>query len=99
VQGSIDYGFAAANWSVHGLPDGEYELVLHVVCEASGLSFPPAGIDDYYSSPVRGVCWFHALFPHSPDDRSRPVGSGACGNPPVTRRVSPRRRCLCNVEQ
>jgi hypothetical protein len=41
-----------------GLNDGEYELMLHVICEASGLSFPPPGIDDYYSATIRGVRGF-----------------------------------------
>ncbi len=55
LQDEIDYGFAGAQWNTVGLNDGEYELVLHVVCETAGLSFPPPGIDDYYSAPVRGV--------------------------------------------
>ncbi len=55
LQDEIDYGFATAQWNTAGLNDGEYELVVHVVCESSGLSFPPPGIDDYYSAPVRGV--------------------------------------------
>ena len=54
-QGEIDYGFASAKWNPVGLPDGEYELMVHVICEASGLSFPPPGIDDYFSSSIRGV--------------------------------------------
>ncbi len=56
AQDEIDYGFAGAQWNHVGLNDGEYELVLHVVCETAGLSFPSPGIDDYYSAPVRGVC-------------------------------------------
>ncbi len=56
-QDEIDYGFAGAQWNHVGLNDGEYELVLHVICETAGLSFPPPGIDDYYSAPVRGVCF------------------------------------------
>ncbi len=55
LQDEIDYGFAVAQWNHVGLTDGEYELVVHVVCESSGLSFAPPGIDDYYSAPVRGV--------------------------------------------
>ena len=52
----MDYGFASAKWNPVGLTDGDYELVLHVVCEPTGLSFPPPGFDEYYSSIVRGVC-------------------------------------------
>jgi hypothetical protein len=55
LQDEIDYGFAGAQWNPVGLTDGEYELVVHVLCETAGLSFPPPGIDDYYSAPVRGV--------------------------------------------
>jgi hypothetical protein len=55
-EGTLDYGFSSAKWNPVGLNDGEYELMLHVICESSGLSFPPPGIDDYFSSPIRGVC-------------------------------------------
>jgi hypothetical protein len=58
LQGEIDYGFAQAKWNPVGLNDGEYELMLHVICESSGLSFPPPGIDDYYSATIRGVSGF-----------------------------------------
>ena len=55
----MDYGFSSANWLPTGLNDGEYELMLEVLCDPSGLSFPPPGIDNYYSAVVTGVrCLF-----------------------------------------
>ncbi len=59
LQDEIDYGFAGAQWNTVGLNDGEYELVLRVVCETAGLSFPPPGIDEY-SAPVLGVCFSYS---------------------------------------
>ena len=56
IKGQKDFGFGSARWLPVGLNDGEYELILHVICEPSGLSFPPMGIDEYYSSTVKGVC-------------------------------------------
>ena len=58
MQGTVDYGFASAKWNPIGLTDGDYELVLRVVCEPTGLSFPPPGFDEYYSSIVQGVCCY-----------------------------------------
>ena len=56
LQGDIDFGFNVVLWDTSYLNDGTYELMLHVLCEPSGLSFPPPGIDEYYSSVVTGVC-------------------------------------------
>jgi len=55
ADGEIDYGFASAVWVPTGLNDGNYELVLHVICQSSGLSFPPPGVDEYYSQVVQGT--------------------------------------------
>ena len=55
MQGELDYGYLAANWSTVGLNDGEYELTLLVSCEPNGLIFPPPGIDTYTSAIVFGV--------------------------------------------
>ena len=55
-QGEVDYGYSSASWLPTGLNDGNYELIVHVLCEPSGLSFPPMGIDESYSSIVSGVC-------------------------------------------
>jgi hypothetical protein len=60
-QGAIDYGFSSAVWVPTGLNDGDYEIVLHVICKPSGLSVPPPGVDEYYSEIVRGV-WSSFFF-------------------------------------
>jgi hypothetical protein len=49
--------------------------MLHVICETSGLSFPPPGIDDYYSATIKGVGWIIVLrfFDSAQNiDRTRP---------------------------
>ncbi len=51
-------GFSVALWDTSYLNDGVYELMLHVLCEPSGLSFAPLGIDESYSSIVSGVCHY-----------------------------------------
>ncbi len=53
-------GLSVALWDTSYLNDGVYELMLHVLCEPSGLSFAPLGIDESYSSIVSGVRRFEA---------------------------------------
>ena len=55
LQGAIDYGFSQATWDTTYLTDDVYEIMTVVHCQASGLSFPPPGIDTYESQTISGV--------------------------------------------
>ena len=55
MQGDIDLGVFTAMWDTSYLTDGTYELILHVICEPSGLAFPPPGINEFFSAIVSGV--------------------------------------------